>query len=184
MVHEPSYSQNWELGHGTSVVTDGVSETVLARISITSGSNCSIDLSGLATLNTSLQIFMSDGCHLILGEGMMVNGALRLFMHEPSSITIGSHCLFGGGDVWTSDMHSILDKDTGERLNPAESIVIDDRVWLGAEVLILGGSRVGRDSVVAARSLVTGKTFPDNSVIGGQPAKVLRSNVVWDIRIR
>ena len=113
----------------------------------------------------------------------MVNGPLRCFMHEPSTITIGKGCLFGDSDLWTSDMHSILDKKSGRRINPSADIVIGDRVWLGQGVLILKGSSIGSDCVVGARSVVAGATVPPNSLIAGMPARVIKSNITWDVQL-
>jgi hypothetical protein len=42
--------------------------------------------------------------------------------------------------------------------------------------------KIGEDSVVAARSVVT-KGYPNNSLIGGNPSRLLKSNISWDIRL-
>ncbi|MDD3326651.1 MAG: acyltransferase [Zoogloea sp.] len=54
-------------------------------------------------------------------------------------------------------------------------ISIEDGVWIGARSIILGGVTLGKNSVVAAGSVVT-KNVPPNSIVGGIPAKVI-SNV-------
>ena len=45
--------------------------------------------------------------------------------------------------------------------------------WIGAKVTILDGTEIGNGCVVAAGAVVTGK-FPDNVIIGGIPAKILK----------
>ena len=52
-------------------------------------------------------------------------------------------------------------------------IVIEDGVWCGANVNILNGVTIGKDSIVAAGAVVT-KSFPSYSIIGGVPAKLLK----------
>ena len=52
-------------------------------------------------------------------------------------------------------------------------IVIEDGVWCGANVTILKGVTIGKDSIVAAGAVVT-KSFPPYSIIGGVPAKLLK----------
>lgn len=60
-----------------------------------------------------------------------------------------------------------------------QGIVIEDDCWLGSGSIILDGVRVGRGSVVAAGSVVT-KDVPPNSVVGGVPAKVLKTRGAID----
>lgn len=52
------------------------------------------------------------------------------------------------------------------------SILIEDDVFIGARALIMPGVKIGRNSVVAAGSVVT-KSVPSGSIVGGNPAKVL-----------
>ena len=47
-------------------------------------------------------------------------------------------------------------------------------VWIGKDVIILGGVTIGNGSVIAARSVVT-KSIPENVLAGGIPAKVIKS---------
>jgi acetyltransferase-like isoleucine patch superfamily enzyme len=52
--------------------------------------------------------------------------------------------------------------------------VIERNVWIAAGAIIIGGVRVGENSVVAAGSVVT-KNVPANTLVGGNPARVIRS---------
>jgi acetyltransferase-like isoleucine patch superfamily enzyme len=56
----------------------------------------------------------------------------------------------------------------------AKPIVIERNVWIAADVTIIGGVTVGENSVVAAGSVVT-KNVPPNTLVGGNPARVIRS---------
>jgi acetyltransferase-like isoleucine patch superfamily enzyme len=56
----------------------------------------------------------------------------------------------------------------------AEGIVIEDDVWLGANAVITDGVRVGRGAVVAASAVVT-KDVPPYTVVGGVPARVIKT---------
>lgn len=56
----------------------------------------------------------------------------------------------------------------------AEGIVIEDDVWLGAGAVITDGVRVGKGSVVAAGAVIT-KDVPPHTVVGGVPAKIIKS---------
>lgn len=58
-------------------------------------------------------------------------------------------------------------------------IVIEDDVWIGAAAIILKGVRVGRGAIVAAGAVVT-KDVPPYAIVGGNPARVIRSRRVED----
>ena len=53
------------------------------------------------------------------------------------------------------------------------SVIIGDNVWIGEQVVILPGARIGAGCVVGANSVVSG-IYPDNSIIVGSPAKTIK----------
>jgi len=57
----------------------------------------------------------------------------------------------------------------------AEPIRIGKKCWIGANAIILPSVELGDNVIVAAGSVVN-KSFPDNIVIGGNPARVIRAN--------
>jgi acetyltransferase-like isoleucine patch superfamily enzyme len=71
---------------------------------------------------------------------------------------------------------------TGHPLEPSQRrattigkpIVIEKSVWIAAGATIIGGVTVGENSVVAAASVVT-RDVPPNTLVGGNPARVIRS---------
>lgn len=122
----------------------------------------------------------NDG-HISIGDDTTSMG-IMLHMHETSRISIGRDCMFSGG-IWldTSDNHSILDLETGRRINPSKPIEIGDHVWIGRMTTILKGSTIGSDSIIGAGSVVRG-TIPPNVIAAGSPAQVVREGVTWDRR--
>jgi acetyltransferase-like isoleucine patch superfamily enzyme len=56
----------------------------------------------------------------------------------------------------------------------SKGIKLGNNIWVGAKVTFLDGCQVGNNSVVAAGAVVNG-IFPDNVVLGGVPAKILKS---------
>ncbi len=53
-------------------------------------------------------------------------------------------------------------------------VVIEDRVWIGFNAIILKGVRIGREAIVAAGAVVT-RDVPPGAIVGGNPARVLRA---------
>jgi len=60
------------------------------------------------------------------------------------------------------------------KLGEKKEVIIGKNVWIGSKVIILKGARIGDNSVVAAGSVILGKEYPANSIIGGNPARVLK----------
>ena len=89
-------------------------------------------------------------------------------------ITIGNDCLIGFNcRISDSNFHDLSPENRLETdANPKE-VIISNNVFIGNDVTILKGVIIGENTVVAARSVVT-KSFGDNLVVAGNPAKVVK----------
>lgn len=93
-------------------------------------------------------------------------------------IIVGNDCMFSNTIiVRTSDSHPIF-SENGERLNNPRSVVIGNHVWIAPGSKIFKGSIIHDGSVIGSNSLVT-KEIPPKSLAVGQPAKVIKNNIVW-----
>jgi acetyltransferase-like isoleucine patch superfamily enzyme len=178
----PSTAGYWIQGHavigGDSNHLEIGDESVSSNIYAYLGSNCKVRI-GVGCSLGNLFIHAMDRGEVIIGSRSGFNGSVRLLLHEPGRITIGEGCLFAGEvDVTISDMHSIVDVITGQRVNPARDVVLEDRIWVGQRVTILKGSHIGKGSIIGACSLVSGEV-PPNCVAAGIPAKAIRTGVTW-----
>ena len=90
-------------------------------------------------------------------------------------VCIGNNVNLAQGITVTALNHNF--KDTTRRIDEqgisTKPVVISDDVWIGANAVILPGVTIGRHVVVAAGAVVT-KDVPDNCVVGGVPAKVIK----------
>jgi len=90
-------------------------------------------------------------------------------------VTIGSHVNLAQGIVTTALNHNF--EDTSLRIDEqgvsTKPVVIGDDVWIGANAVILPGVTIGNHVVVAAGAVVT-KDVPDNCIVAGVPAKILK----------
>lgn len=110
---------------------------------------------------------------LVIGERCVIGARGTITAHE--SIEIGDDVWFGM-DVFVSDAnHGYQDPDTpiGLQFGRHDPIRIGSGSWLGHGVVVLPGSRIGRNVVVGAGAVVRG-VVPDHSVVVGAPAKVVR----------
>jgi len=112
-----------------------------------------------------------SGCRLITGSDCFINRDYYFDTNGP--ILIGSHVCVGHGVAFITTDHETgtLSRRAGElKVLP---IIIEDGVWIAANVTLLPGVTVGRGAVVAAGAVVT-KDVPPNSLVAGIPAKVIR----------
>lgn len=114
------------------------------------------------------------------GKGLKMghNSAVGQFTEfgAAGGIEIGNDVIMGSYISFHSENHNFSDnsKLIREQGVTSKGIKIGNNVWVGAKVTFLDGCIVGNNSVVAAGAVVNA-IYPDNSIIGGVPAKVLKS---------
>jgi len=128
------------------------------------------------------------GATLACGTGgaITIDGDLSAAEGATLNARNGGTIHVGRGGLWSSDvrlltddMHAIRDRETGERVNlRGGSVRVDEQVWLGQGSLLLPGATIGRETVIGARSVVTG-SLPAYAVCAGVPARVLRTGTTW-----
>lgn len=137
------------------------------------GSNCRFNQGGMIWIE-------DENCSLTIGDNTFILEADISLTESNSTIEIGSDCMLSSDiDIRSGDSHSIIDLSTGERVNHADNIKIEDHVWIGAHARILKGVTIAKDSVVGMGSVVT-KDVSSNTVVVGIPAKTVKTNITWD----
>ena len=132
------------------------------------GANATLRIGrGVHTLKNAL-LSSLDNAILDIGDGVFINR--NTIITAKKSIVIGKGVTIGPNTCIYDHDHDMANKG---QFN-CESIIIEDDVWCGANVTILKGARIGRGSIIAAGAVVT-KSFPPYSIIGGVPAKLIKS---------
>jgi acetyltransferase-like isoleucine patch superfamily enzyme len=111
--------------------------------------------------------------NLHVGYGTFINEKSRIALGS-AKIIIGKHCQIGPNVSFECVGHGLIYKEGLGRGSTHDDIVIKDRVWIGAGAIILGGVTIGDDAVIAAGSVVT-KDVTEKTVVGGIPAKLLKT---------
>jgi len=120
---------------------------------------------------------VGKGANLKIGNNVGISASAIVCQKE---IVIGDNVLIGGNTViYDTDFHSLdplLRKSSGENSDHVnkKAVTICDNVFIGAHVTILKGVTIGKNSIVAACSVVV-KDIPENEIWGGNPAKYLRA---------
>ena len=115
---------------------------------------------------------------LYFGENFQISAESLVICHK--QIEFGNSVLLSWGiQILDTDFHKICKR--GVIINSPDSIKIKDKVWLGMNVIILKGSVIESNSVVAAGTIVTKSNVIDgNGVFGGVPLRKLKSGTTWD----
>lgn len=110
------------------------------------------------------------GRHIRLGKKVFVNHACSFL--DLGGITIEDEVMIGPKVNLITENHPV--DPAGRKTLELKPIVIKRNAWIAANATILPGVTVGENSVVAAGAVVT-KDVPDNTVVGGIPAKFIKS---------
>ncbi len=146
--------------------------------SITIGNNCIIKSSFLSNLvglySRTILLTRLPGASIDIGDNVGISGAT---IYARSSIVIGRNTNIGGNvKILDNDFHPV---DPAERLADSKDAIgtlpisIGENCFIGCNVLILKGSKIGNNCVVGAGAVVSGY-FEDNCVIAGNPAKIIK----------
>ena len=82
-------------------------------------------------------------------------------------------------NIRDNDSHNIIDVKTNS-ISESKPVTIGNHVWLCSYVDVLKGAYIADDNVVAYRSLVT-KSFEEKSpLVGGTPAKIIKTGIRWE----
>lgn len=134
-------------------------------------------LSNMIGLSQRCIIVAKYGGKIEINEGVCMSGCT---IYAMDSITIGKNTDIGSGcKIIDNDFHPLpySQRYPVEQLDKVcrKPIMIGEGCFIGANSIILKGTTLGKNVVVGAGSVVSG-TFPDNVIIAGNPAKVIKQN--------
>lgn len=125
-------------------------------------------------VNIERKAYFGKGFELEIGD----NSGIGINCSVPFNIKIGSNVLMGpnvfifGGTTHNFSSTNLTIREQG--YSKCKQVVIGNDVWIGRDVLINHGRNIKTGTIIAARSVVT-RDFPEYSIIGGNPAQIIRS---------
>lgn len=116
--------------------------------------------------------FYTDcGRNIAVGDRVFINQNCTFY--SLADITIGDDVMIGPNVSLITSEHPVAPSQRRAYLL-GKPIVIERGVWIAAGVTVIGGVTIGENSVVAAGSVVT-RDVPANTLVAGNPARVIRS---------
>lgn len=184
------------IGGGTSIHFDGNDNQLII------GANCTINNSSFFIHGSHNRISIGDSCRLMetkihiegqnnliqIGRGCTFHGRTSypntLFSDEGGKILIGDDAMFAHGiRIRPTDSHCILDS-YGNRINPPEDIKIGNHCWIGLDVVLLKGTHIPNNCVVAARAVCTKKYIEEHCILAGIPAEIVKRDIDWERELK
>lgn len=119
-----------------------------------------------------LPVFNCDnGKNIHVGKNFLANYNVTILDIAP--VHIGDYVMIGPQTLITTVNHPLSPKGRRQHLGIAKPVTIGRDVWIGGNCTILPGVTIGNNVVIAAGVVVT-KDVPDNCIVGGVPAKIIR----------
>lgn len=126
-------------------------------------------------IGPGVNIIQKEKSILEIGENTYFTADSRL--EVVNKISIGSDCAISWGTSIIDDNHHTIYYENKNKATSNE-VGIGNHVWIGCQTVILPGTSIGDNCIIAAGSVVKG-SFPENTLIAGNPAKVIKNDVSW-----
>lgn len=162
-----------KIGFGTTQVTDIQCERTVLNI------RGRMVFNGKCKFGSGSRIHVGKNGMASFGKNFNATSHFKLVCNN--EITFGDDNLFSWNCLlMDTDQHRILDKDTNEVLNADKPIKIGNHVWCGCNATFVKGSQVADNVVIGSNSLVTGEHTENYVAIAGNPASIVKKNIIWE----
>jgi galactoside O-acetyltransferase len=145
--------------------------------------NCSFRI-GNQSIFEGTFFFDKPKAEIVIGDRTFIGGGTKLVAAE--KITVGSDVLISWGcTIVDHNSHSLNFEEREQDVTnwgqqqkdwskvKTSEVVIEDKAWIGFNVIVLKGIRIGEGAIIAAGSVVT-KNVEPYTIVGGNPAKFIK----------
>lgn len=115
--------------------------------------------------------YCSYGKHIYLGDHVFMNYMCTIL--DNNEVRIGNHVMIGPSVQIYTAAHDLQAETRNQGWEVAKAIKIEDNVWIGGGAILLPGVKIGQNAVIGAGAVVS-RDVPSNTVVVGNPARVVR----------
>lgn len=141
------------------------------------GKNSYIHTPSLIAEGSLENIFLGNHVNIDWNNVLYCNGG-KFIMKDYSGAAVGLTVITGNHN--TLPGHSFKELENNNDNLIGKDIIIEEEVWIGANVTLLAGSHIGRGAIIGAGSVIAGKTIPPYAIVMGNPAKIVGFRFVPD----
>lgn len=127
-------------------------------------------------VNVERMAYFGNGREIKIGN----NSGIGINAHILNNTIIGNDVMMAPNCYMLESLHETGRTDIPMRwqgnINKREQVIIEDDVWIGRDVMIIGSKVIKKGSIVGARCLLT-KDFPEYSIIGGNPSQLIKTRI-------
>lgn len=134
------------------------------------GKQSNLSLGNKVRAHTGTRIRVRDNAVILIGDDVAFNYNCLITAKE--KIIIGNGCEIGPGVLFYDHDHDVIGHSIKDKLYKTDPIVIGRNVWIGANSIILRGTEIGDNCVIAAGTIVKGK-YGDNIIIRNKKEDVI-----------
>ena len=136
--------------------------------------------SSKGTLVVHIAMKAGHGQRCIIGKETTIGGAF-IALTEKSQCFIGEDCMLSDMiQIYAADGHSILDAETGEVLNRADTpLIIGNHVWIGNSARLTKNTHIYDNSIVACGAVACKDYKESGVVIAGNPGQIVKKGITW-----
>ena len=150
----------------STIIIDGYSNELIIEESV--------------ALNHSTIVVRGNHCRVHIKQFTTIGGTHFICMGQGKSLMVGENCMLAEqSEIWASDSHPIFSTHNKTKpMNESRDVVIGNHVWVGKKAIVLKGVEIGNNAIIGMASVVT-KNVPANTIVAGNPAKVIKNEVDW-----